>query len=356
MTNDSSGLTVRTFTPWLSCDTSMRISLASWSALSCELACVRIVAVIFTSRLFSPCTRTSPNLFSTASVWSAFSGKVLLNSRFACACPSECAATFGADAKTAKPKNIATQNHRFNPSAITRFIPCVLACVIACSPEFPATCPASRGTWPAVDSANARSRGSARLPLAVRRWRCPTPAVSRGNRPSAEILPHRAAASLPPPAYRSPACTRSPCAALPKASDRSAVDSSPRFQLLQARFQFADSARRDTRHRASWPTPAPQPSPFATPTTSANRSPETPSATRALRLVQVVLQILAPLAPPAASPATPRCASTAPDPRNNPAAPQPRCSIPATRALPPRTLGKTPRAARAPPILPACHP
>src|SRR5271166_5927072 len=215
--------------------------------------------------------------------------------------------------------------------------------VIACSPKFPATCPASRGTWPAIDSANAHSPDSAPLPNAAPRWRYPAPAISRDNCPSTVNSPHPAAACSPPPACRSPACKHSPYAALPPAHDHLRTDYSRNF----AQFPLAGAAGKEKRRPGPPAAPAPQPAPFAKPAVSATQIAETPSHFRAAPLASH----FAPIAP-----AKPQSVTTALGLLDDFSAPPPPCSIHATPALPPRKLHRRPRAHPAPPILPPSHP
>src|SRR5271165_5844214 len=216
--------------------------------------------------------------------------------------------------------------------------------VIACSPVFPATCPASRGTSPAIGSANAHSRDFAPLPRAAPQSRYPAPAISRDNCPSTVNSPHPAAACSPPPACQSPACRHSPYAALPPARGRLRTDYSRNF----AQFPLAGAADKEKCRPGPPAAPAPQPASFAKPAASATQIAETPSHFRAAPLASQFA--------PIALPAKPQSVTTAPGLLDDFSAPPPPCSIHATPALPPRRRRKTPHATPAPPILPPSHP
>src|SRR5712692_2575873 len=192
-------------TPSPVCCTSIWIFWAKDSASSCELACARIVAEIFTSRPDSPWTRTSPNLCSMRTDWLALKVRVLSKLRVTSSCGQRSPAKAGTATRR---RTTASQDgsRRLRPPSLANFNETRF---IAFPPRFLRACAVSPDTRPATRIGAARSKGSGRPGRGGRQWRYRGQAVFRGSWPAATWWDFQAAAWLPRQAYLWPERRRS---------------------------------------------------------------------------------------------------------------------------------------------------
>src|SRR5271167_1864135 len=305
----------------------MRISSANFCASCSVFACVWIVAAMCTSRPPSPCSRISPNLCSTVTVWLAPSCSVFWKSREVDCC------VFPAPAALAAIPQHGSATHT-NLLANTRPAPFIAVL----SPELPAASPAFPDTSPATGAANARWMDYFLPGPATHRWPNPAPSTFPCNSTSAVNPRYLVAASSPLPAFQSHRRTPAPFVPLLPAPRSSAIDPYP------SSLPVCRAACIQNRRPLRAPRPSPPQAPSATPPATTANSKKHPSNSCAAFL------------PHLAESAHFQSVSTEPGHPNNPAAPRPPCSVPSTPALPPHIPRNSPHASPAPPTLPPFHP